>query len=173
MQIIVTFKKNFCFIRGMHDFVPRVVSGKKLTIEDIKYTSKRVISGGEIVGRFIADVNKRVLYAIPRDIDHPDFVALVEGKRLEELKANPLMYNRYGSVSIVCTEDVIESILIGIAGFEVVMMSAYRKMNNVTGKMMYHTQEQLNTALNIAFEYIIDGALPLKEGYKQILVRGK
>src|SRR3972149_7237883 len=104
----------------------RDVTGNKLTETDLEFTSKRVTKG-ERVGRFIADTKLAKLYAIPANVDHPDFVAALLGKSVTDLKKAPFDCNYFVAVSIILLKGHISLLLIGVSGFEMVMKNPAKK----------------------------------------------
>lgn len=147
----------------------RDVTGEKLTKLDLEYSSKRA-STGEFVGRFIADVKNNRLYVIPEDIDHPEFVTLLTGKTKSQMKEDPLNYNQFVGISISVQDDIIERILVGITGFEFVMVDAMKARAGSKAAIKYHTQEQLMKARNIAFDFVIDSEMQMSKSFKVQLV---
>lgn len=160
----------------------RDVSDRKLTKKDLEYTSKRVTKG-EWVGRFIVDTKNLKIYAIPQNIDHPEFVALLEKTTISELKRDPAKYNHHVAVSIVVQDDIVTRTLIGISGFEMVMagparaLLASKEKNKdraaqiLKAPIQYHTNEQLQRAQMVAYQYLLDGEFPLASDYKEQYVR--
>lgn len=141
----------------------RDVTGKKLTKFDLDYTSKR--SGEEQIGRFIADLQKNKLYAIPQDIDHPEFVELLTGKAKAEMKKEPMKYNNFVGVSIGVVNDIITRIIVGISGFEFVMAHAIKKQAGSSAPVRYHTSDQLRKARDLTYTFVLDGELPLSPAH--------
>ncbi|MEM3154099.1 MAG: hypothetical protein QW165_00845 [Candidatus Woesearchaeota archaeon] len=145
----------------------RDVTGKKLTKFDLDYTSKR--SGEEQIGRFIADVNKGKLYAIPEDIDHPEFVELLTGKTKAEMKKDPMKYNHFVGIGIGVQNNIVTRIIVGISGFEFVMTYAMKKMSGSAAPVRYHTNEQLLKARDIAYAFVIDSEMPLASKHQVMM----
>lgn len=151
------------------------LTGKKLTIADFEYTSKRK---DNTVGRFIVDVNTSKLYAIPANIDHPEFVGLLTGKSVSELKSDPEEFSNFISISIGIENTFISFILIGLAGFEQVMKDAIRKRTHpkflgrllAHDKVAYHSKEQLNRAADLGRFFIYDCEIPLAKNYVEQVV---
>ena len=149
----------------------RDLTGQKLTNDDLIFTSKRT---SETVGRFIIDTANSRIYAIPHNVDHPDFVAQLLGKSVSELKANPEEYSYFVSSSVGITEGQIKFILVGVAGFEVVMAHAQKKKEHpkllgriLAGKIKYHTKDQLNNAMQLSRALVYDCEIPFAKDYSE------
>jgi hypothetical protein len=166
----------------MTEQIIRDVTGKKLSFEDLEFTSKRVTEG-EWVGRFIVDTNKLKIYAIPHEIDHPEFVGLLVGKSRDEMKNSPMDYSYFVAVSIAVVDGIVTRTLIGISGFEMVMATAAKKLLEKkeknpgrakqlsTAPLQYHNNQQLARAREVAYQYIFEGEIPLDSSYKETYVR--
>jgi len=150
--------------------VGRNVTDKKLSADDLEFTSKRA-SAGEWVGRFIVDTNTKQMYAIPGQIDHPEFIVALTGKTLLQLKTAPLTFANFVAVSMAVVNGIVTRSVIGISGFEMVMVSAVKKSVKSQNPIEYHSLRQLDTARRVAQNYLFGGQFPIIREYKEQLVR--
>ena len=77
-------------------------------------TNKR--SHNELVARFIVDVKRMHWYAVPRGINHPEYVAKKFKMKIKDIEANPESVSHLIGVAIGIENKEVTSVFTGIIG---------------------------------------------------------
>ncbi len=101
-------------------------------------------------GRFsvVVDLPAGTVYAVPREVEHKDFLCTLLGRTEEEIKQNPSMVKRIVPVHIDLNgQDEVYRIITGLSGFEQI----YR---------VKHSIEDLQAAHQRALKFVEQGEAP-------------